>query len=357
MDERGERTERPTPRARERARERGDIPHSTELSSVGVLLFGFLAMFLAMGTWLSVGRELFANCLGYIRFASINGDEVAALYTWALNISLRMLAPVFLAVTAGGLFINLIQTKGNISAEKLKPNLQRLNPVTNFRNLFSMRRLFEAFKSIIKIVLAAAISYSVIHSRLDLIAISGIKRDPMAYITTFGKLAFELGIKLALAFLILAIFDYMYQRWEYEKKLMMTRQEVKEDYKQSEGDPLVKYRLRQRARQIAMTRMLREVPRADVVITNPLEVAVALRYDEGEMPAPTVVAKGKGRIAERIRDLAKEFDIPIYPDPPLARSLYAACEVGDLIPYELYRAIAEVLAYIYSMEGRRVKRA
>jgi flagellar biosynthetic protein FlhB len=192
---------------------------------------------------------------------------------------------------------------------------------------------------------------------LDLIAISGIKRDPMAYITTFGKLAFELGIKLALAFLLLAIFDYMYQRWEYEKKLMMTHQEVKEDYKLTEGDPLVKYRLRQRARQIAMTRMLREVPRADVVITNPLEVAVALRYDEGEMPAPTVVAKGKGRIAERIRDLAKEFDVMIYPDPPLARSLYAACEVGDLIPYELYRAIAEVLAYVYSMEGRRVKRA
>ena len=357
MDERGERTEHPTPRARERARERGEIPHSIELSSAGILIVGFLALLLVMGTWIRIGKELFTSCLGYIHFDELTGDGVAALYRWALDMSFRMLWPIFLAIIIGGLFINLIQTKGNISAEKIRPNLQRLNPIANFRNLFSTRRLFEAFKSVLKIALAVAIGYSVIHGRMDVIAVTGIKQNPLEYISTFGKYGFEVGIKLAGAFLILAILDYMYQRWENEKKLMMTRQEVKEDYKQSEGDPLVKQRQRQRARQIAMTRMLREVPGADVVITNPVEVAVALKYESGEMPAPTVVAKGKGRIAQRIRDLASEFDIPIYPDPPLARALYAACEVGDLIPYELYRTIAEVLAWVYSLKGKRAKRA
>ncbi len=357
MDERGERTERPTPRARERARERGDIPHSIELSSAGILLVGFIALFIAMGTWIALGRELFTTCFGFMRFDDLNGGSVASLYLWGLSIAFRMVAPVFGAVVVGGLLINLIQTKGNISAEKIRPNLQRLNPVTNAKNLFSTKRLFEAFKSIVKILLAIAIGYWVIRGRMDIITIAGIKGNPMEYLYTFGNLAFELGLKLAGAFLILAILDYMYQRWDHEKKLMMTRQEVKDDYKQSEGDPLVKQRLRQRARQIAMTRMLREVPRADVVITNPTEVAVALRYEEGEMPAPTVVAKGKGRIAQRMRDLAEEFDVAIYPDPPLARALYAACEVGDLIPYELYRAIAEVLAWVYSKEKRRMKRA
>lgn len=355
MDERGEKTEKPTPRARERARERGDIPHSIELSSAGILLIGFLAMLIAMGIWISLGQELFGYCLGYIRFNDLTGNSVATLFAWALGISFRMVWPVFFGVIAGGLLINLLQTKGNISAEKLKFNLQKLNPVTNAKNLFSMKRLFEAFKSIVKIVLAVVIGYSVIHAHLDVITVAGLK-GPMHYIDTFGKIAFELGVKLICALLILAMLDYIYQRHEHEKKLMMTRHEVKEDYKQAEGDPLIKQRRRQRAREIAMTRMLREVPGADVVVTNPVEVAVALRYEDGDMPAPTVVAKGKGRIAERMRELAEQFEVPIYPDPPLARALYAACDVGDLIPFDLYKAIAGVLAWVYSLKKKRPRR-
>lgn len=355
MDERGERTEQPTQRARERARERGDIPHSTELSSAGILLVGFIAMLFTMGIWMTHGQVLFTFCFGNFYVNDLTGRDIATLFSWALGISARMVWPVFAGVVLGGLLINLAQTKGNISTQKLKPSLNKLNPITNAKNMFSMKRLFEAFKSIIKISLAVTIGYSVIHGRLDRITIAGLK-GPMEYIDTFGVLAFELGVKLIVAFMILALLDYIYQRYEHEKKLKMTRQEVKEDYKQTEGDPLIKQRLRQRQRQIAMTRMLREVPRADVVVTNPTEVAVALRFEEGTMPAPTVVAKGKGRIAERMRDMAVQFDVPVYPAPPLARALYAACDVGDLIPFELYKAIAEILAWVYSLKKKRPRK-
>jgi len=355
MEERGERTEQPTQRARERARQRGDIPHSTELSSAGILLIGFIGMLFTMSIWISSGQELMSFCLGNFHVNDMTGRDIATLFAWALAISVRMVWPVFAGVVIGGLLINFAQTKGNISTEKLKPSLNKLNPITNAKNLFSMKRLVEALKSIIKISLAVVIGYSVIHGNLDRITVAGLK-GPAQYIHTFGALAFELGVKIILAFMILAIFDYMYQRWEHEKKLKMSHQEVKEDYKQTEGDPLIKQRLRQRQRQIAMTRMLREVPRADVVVTNPTEVAVALRFDELTMPAPTIVAKGKGRIAERIRALAEQFDVPVYPAPPLARALYAACDVGDLIPFELYKSIAEVLAWVYSLKKKRPRR-
>jgi flagellar biosynthetic protein FlhB len=225
MDERGDKTEQPTPRARERARERGDIPHSTELSSTGILLIGFLAMLLMMGTWMNISKEFFTTCFGFIRFNDLDGPTVGALFRYAIDISLRLVWPVFTAIVVGGLFFNFIQTKGNISAEKIKPSLQRLNPVTNTKNLFSMRRLVEAAKSIIKITLAAVIGYSVIKGKLGIITIAGLK-GPAHYVSTFGMIAFEIGIKLILAFLVLAIFDYMYQRYEHEKKMKMTRHEV-----------------------------------------------------------------------------------------------------------------------------------
>ena len=168
----------------------------------------------------------------------------------------------------------------------------------------------------------------------------------MAYLPFFGNHAFRLGLWIIALFILLGILDYLYQIRQNEKELMLTKQEAKEEYKQMEGDPLVRGRIRARQRQIAMSRMLREVPRADVVITNPTHYAIALRY-ENDMPAPQCVAKGKGAIAERIIEIAKQFDVHIHRDPPLARSLYALVEVGDMVPYEFFVALAEVLAFVY----------
>jgi flagellar biosynthetic protein FlhB len=211
--------------------------------------------------------------------------------------------------------------------------------------MFSMRGFVELLKSILKIVLVAAVAWAYLRANMRAI-IQAQTFDPTSYVPFFGGHAFRLGLWIIGVLLILAILDYIYQVYQHEKDLMLTRQEAKEEYKRMEGDPLVRSRIRTRQRQIAMTRMLREVPRADVVVTNPTRVAVALRY-ESDMPAPQVVAKGKGSIAERIIALAKEFGVHIHRDPPLARALYAMVEVGGMIPYDFYVALAEILAYVY----------
>jgi len=343
MDE--EKTEQATPRSRQRARERGQVAKSRELTGTFVLLIGFVTISLILKIWGQLASGMFTDILGNLFIPAINIEGIRQITGYTLGMIIAFMWPVFLATAFTAILFNLLQTKGVVSAEPIKPKLSNISPATGFKRLFSNRGLVELVKAVLKISLVGMTAFLYIKSHLPEI-IQAHTLDPSAYMPFFGNHALRLALWLIAILILLSILDYIYQVYQYEKDLMLTKTEAKEEYKQMEGDPLVKSRMRQRQRQIALSQMLKEVPRADVVVTNPTHVAVALRY-EPDMPAPQVVAKGKGAIAERIIDLAREFDVHIHRDPPLARALYQGVEVGGVIPYEFYITIAEVLAYIY----------
>ncbi len=343
MDE--EKTEQPTPRTRQRARERGQVAKSRELTGSLVLLVGFVTLYLMIGWWGRLSAGMFEEILGNLNVPAINMGSVQTMTGWAIMLMMSYMWPVLLATAAAAVLISILQTRGVMSLEPIRPKLSNINPVQGFKRMFSTRGFVELLKAILKIVLVTAVAWGYVRANMVSI-IQALTLDPMAYMPFFGNHAFRLGLWIIAALILLAILDYIYQVFQFEKDMMLTKTEAKEEYKQMEGDPLVKARMRQRQRQIALSAMLREVPRADVVVTNPTRVAVALKY-EPDMPAPQVVAKGKGSIAERIISLAKEFGVHIHPDPPLARALYQMVEVGRVIPYEFYVAVAEILAFVY----------
>jgi flagellar biosynthetic protein FlhB len=220
------------------------------------------------------------------------------------------------------------------------------------KRLFSLRSLAELVKSIVKILFVAAVAYLMIKQDLDLIPT--LTRQSVLDIFVFAaRVAFKICFNVCLALVVLAILDFAYQRWEHEKSLRMTKQEVKDENKQTEGDPKIKARIRSIQMETARQRMMAAVPTADVVITNPTHLAVALRFDAARMIAPQVIAKGAGHVAERIKQIAAENDVPLVEDKPLARALYKIVEIGNTIPADLYKAVAEVLAYVYRLRGIR----
>lgn len=351
MDE--EKTEQPTPRSRQRARERGQVAKSRELTGSFVLLVGFLTLFLMIKIWGLISADMFQVTLGKMVTPGVTPENMRRILYYSIGVLFAYLWPVFLATSAAAILLNLLQTRGVMSLESIRPKLSNINPVQGVKRMFSTRGFVELLKAVLKIALVAGVAMVYIRANLPGI-IEAQQLDPTAYMPYFGDHALKLGLWLIATLIFLSILDLIYQHYQFEKDLMLTKTEAKEEYKQMEGDPLVRNRIRQRQRQIALSRMLREVPRADVVITNPTHVAVVLRYDD-DMPAPQVVAKGKGAIAERIVALAKEYDVHVHRDPPLARALYEMVEVGDVIPYEFYVTLAEILAYVYRTKKKYSK--
>ncbi|WP_297056954.1 flagellar biosynthesis protein FlhB [Thermosulfurimonas sp.] len=347
-----ERTEEPTPRRREEARKRGQVARSRELASVAVLGSSVLAFALS-GTFMYYQiRTALEFFLGNL-FRPFDFPEGMLAIRKAFYFSALGVAPFFLLLTIAAFLAHFVQTGGVAAWEVLSPKAERINPVEGFKRLFSIPALVELVKSVAKIVIISTVAYLVIRHRLgDLLALTGEDLHTLAVELYF--LSRDLVLKLLIALVVLAILDFFFQRWDLERKLRMTREELKEELKQTEGDPLVRSRIRQLQREMARRRMMAEVPRADVVITNPEHLAVALRYQLGEMPAPQVVAKGRGYLAEKIKELAREAGVPVVEDPPLARLLYQRVEVGDYIPEDLYQAVAEVLAFVYRLRGKRV---
>ncbi len=262
-----------------------------------------------------------------------------------------LLATIFAGTMGAGILMGALQTRFLISFKAIKLDFNRINPVQGFKRLFSLRSLFELLKALLKVAIVGYIGYTVLRREWDKVLIypAMFPTDAMAHLI---DVMFELALKTGIALLALAIFDYFYQRWEYEKSLRMTKQEVKEEMKDIEGNPEVKRRQRRMMMEIMMRRMMEEVPKATVVVTNPTHVAVALKYDpEDEYGAPVVVAKGVDEIAERIKEIARENGVPIVRNPKLAWELYDRVDIGEEIPTDLYRAVAEVLAYVFTLKG------
>jgi flagellar biosynthetic protein FlhB len=263
-----------------------------------------------------------------------------------------LLLPLIVAMISAGLLVNILQIGFLFTEEPIRPKLNKIDPIEGFKRIFSRRSLETFVRDIIKVIVVGWIGYSAVKGLMnDTMRIADATVEQIVAFT--GAAIFSIAIKILIGYCIIAVLDYAFQRWDYEKSMMMTRQEVREELKQTEGDPLLRARIRSVQRELARRRMMEEVPKAAVVVTNPTEIAVALAYETG-MTAPVVVAKGRRLIAERIREIAVAAGIPIVENVLLAQALYKAVDIGRPIPMELYTAVAEVLAYVYRLKGKKV---
>nr|WP_237690682.1 flagellar biosynthesis protein FlhB [Paenibacillus caui] len=346
-----EKTEKATPKKRQEARKKGQVAKSNEIPGALVLLSSFLALMMFGGFYKERLVALFKDFFLHRLTSEITMENVINLFgSAAIQIAI-MLAPIFAVVIIMALLSNYIQVGFLLTGEPLKLKFSKIDPIKGFKNIVSMRSLVEMLKSIFKLLVIAVVVYTTISGAQSEIS----KMGHMAVERTFSytaKLTMELGLKIGAALLILAAADYMYQRYSHSKSLRMSKQDIKDEYKKMEGDPLIKGKIRERQRRMALQRMMQEIPKADVIITNPTHFAVALKYDGNEMDAPQVIAKGQDYVALRIKDIAKEHGVITMENKPLARALFHRTEIGDSIPADLFQAVAEVLAYVYKLKGR-----
>lgn len=344
----GERTQPPTPRRRQEARRRGQTARSADLSLAAVVLGGAVALSLA-ARWTvrdvqALGRAFWGGQL-WGEELSFELLRLAALQGLAAMRGVALVAVLVAAVAAAS---QLAQVGFLVSGYPLVPQLARLNPLAGLQRLFSLRSVVELLKGLAKAAAVAWAGWGVVSQ----VVASGerlVAMEPLAAAAWVASLAQQELLRMGWVLLIVGAADYAYQRWEYEQSLRMSREEVKDEFRQSEGDPQVRARIRSRMRQLAMQRMMPGVARASVVVTNPTHVAVALAYEPQEMDAPVVVAKGLDWMARRIVETAERHGVPVVENPPLAWSLYEAVPIGQAIPPELYRAVAEVLAFVYRL--------
>ena len=352
----GEKTESATPRRREEARKRGQVAKSADLSSIGVLLGVLLALRPLCRHAADVLTHYLEGSLRRLDTMNLSVHETMTLGGAAILALVQALGPLLLLALALGVLINVAQTGPMWSTEALQPNLNKLNPLTGFQRLISARGLVEMVKSVYKIGLISYICWTTIQGAYpQLCAVSRL--DLMQGTAVVGETLGRLAMRVVATMLVLAALDYAFQRYQFEKQIRMSKEEVKQEMKQSEVSPQLRARIRARQREIAKKRMMEEVPKADVIITNPTHFAVALRYEMGKMAAPSVVAKGQDLIALKIRETAQLHDVPIVENPPLARALYAQVKIGGEVPGELYEAVAEVLAFVYQINKERRERA
>ena len=352
-EERGEKTHPATPRRRRRARERGQVAKSAEVNSLLILIGGvFLLHFLGysmINKLFCFSRIIWSN----LSFFTFNPTDIHLKLQQLIFQIAFLLLPFLLGIMIIALIANLAQVGFIFSPHPLTPDLDRINPVSGLKRIFSTEGLVRLLISILKIAIICYLSYLIIRKQLPVI-FSLIGQDTGKTFSVATGLIFQLLLYLCIGMAPLAFMDYFFQKRRYEHQLMMSREELKEEYKQTEGNPLVRSRIRSMQRNIARLRMMQKVPRADVVITNPTHIAVAIEYDREKMNAPTVIAKGKGVIAEKIMEIARKNNIPLVENRWLAQMLYRLVEVGEEIPVKLYQAVAEVLAYIYRLKGKVV---
>jgi flagellar biosynthetic protein FlhB len=351
-DSNGDKTEAPTPKRRQEAREQGNIARSPDLTASVLLVGGILML-----RWYGIGlfnalKTIVGDMLGDHSLPAVNPAGLDQAVLHAVYLIGMALAPMLAGMMVIAIAVNVAQTGLNFNPAKLTPNFAALNPVRGFSRLFSGGQGLEKLgMSLLKLSLVGLMAYSAVHGRITQIVLA----QELGFVQIFALAAdvlFNIAIRIGVLLFVLALMDFSWQRYHLEQELKMTKQEVKDEMKSMEGDP----KMKARRRQIAMARMReqlkKDVPTADVVVTNPTEFAVALRYDPDSMNAPKVVAKGQGYIAARIRQIAIEHGIPILERKPLARALYKMCRVGQEVPEEYFSAIAEILAYVYELNGK-----
>lgn len=345
-----EKTEQPTEKRTQDARKKGQVAQSPELASCFVILFMSVFLYGSMSRGFDKMFAMYSRCIRNLNIeitvASASDVLSFAAYQW-----LEIVVPIFALLVAIGVFSSFVQTGFMWSFEVLSPKIETLNPFKGIKKLLSGRSLFEVLKAVIKIVILGYIVYSLLMKELPVILSLGAQ-EPVSIIGYIGRTCFGLAVKLGIIFLFVAGLDYLKQRWQQKKDLMMTRQEVREEFKEREGSPLVKSRLRSLQRDMARRRMIEDVKKAEVVVTNPTTYAVAIMYVAKKMPAPRIVAKGGGFVAEQIKKVARLHGVTVIENKPVARALFYAVKVGDYIPETFYVIVAELLAQVYKQRNR-----
>lgn len=354
-DDVGERTEQPTPKRRADARKRGQIAKSQDLSAAVVMLTGLLTISATAPFILERLLMLTRALLGDLDPA-VRAQELSPLAALAGGVIWDILWPILVAVFLASLIIMLLQVGRLFTLETVRPKLTKLNPINGLKRLFSARTAVMMIINMMKLSAVLLVTSLTVRQHFDqLVFLFALPH--LSMLGAAGELVYTLMIRLGVLLLLIALIDYAYQKYKNERELKMTRQEIREEMKRMDGDPLVKRRQRETALKLMLQRMRKTVPEADVVVTNPTHFAVALKYDAERMGAPRVVAKGADFLAKKIREIAVEHGIPIVERPPLARALYKAVEVGQEIPSQFYKAVAEILAYVYELrrKGRRAR--
>lgn len=343
-------TEAATPRRRRELRGKGQVAKSQEFNTailfvLAVVFLRFYLPFIAayihnqtVQLWTHLPHELRLQ-----DFMTLMRDLASGL--------LLVMAPFFLALIVTALLVNVAQVGLSLSWYPLRPDLTKLNPVTGFKRLFSLQPMVQLAQNLFKISIFVWLAWQIISSHYDQL-LSSVDIDLEDTGRLLGAVTWELCWKIALVMFVLAAIDLAWQRWYYERNIRMSKQEIKDEHRNLEGDPQIKARIRQLQRKAALNRMMESIPRADVILTNPVHLAIALAYHKEEMNAPTVLAKGASKVAERIKERARESEVPIIENKELARALFRTTEVGGEIPGDLYAAVSEVLIYVYQMSGR-----
>lgn len=346
-----EKTEQATPRKKDEARKKGQIARSSDLPGSFIMMFTFMNFIMLGGYFKQHIMMLFENLFEDWLLMELTIGNVMKLFNKITIELLLILMPIFAVSIVFGIVGNVVQFGFLLTGDPLKMKLSKLNPINGFKQIFSAKTIVEFLKSVLKLLIITILVYMAISKEWDRILV--LASLPIQQIFSFtAGLTLKLGIEIGAVLTVLALADFFYQRYEHNKSLRMSKQDIKDEHKKSEGDPIIKGRIRERQRKMAMQRMMQEVPNADVIITNPTHFAIALKYDASKMEAPKIIAKGMDHVALRIREIAKENGVVTMENKPLARALYERSEIGDVIPPDLFQAVAEVLAYVYKMKGR-----
>ena len=346
-----DKTEDPTPRRLSDARRKGQVVKSVELNAaIGLLVAAMLIQ--------GPGSQMVQGISSIITdtFTNLVAPEITT--TWLKEMAFRNIlafilpvGEIFLALMVTGIAITLLQTQFSLASERKVIDFSHVNPVSGLKRVFSIRGLFELAKSLLKLLVVGWVAYITLRDNAE-VMLALAQMDLHSGIVTWMGLVSSLIWRVAAAYLVLAIIDYLYQRWDFMRNMRMTRQEVLDEYKQTEGDPLLRGRIRDQQRRAARRRMMAQVPKADVIITNPTHLAVAVQYDTKNMQAPNVLAKGAQFLAQRIVEIARNNYVPVIQNIPLARAMYKLVEIDKEIPPELFRAMAEVLAFVYRQKKK-----
>ncbi len=351
----GEKTEQPTARKKTKAREEGQVAKSPEISTAALFLGIFFTLRFVAPSMISGMIEVFYTGLTRAQDANMifTKPYITRLIFELFAKVLLIVMPIFVVALVSGLIVSFIQVGWHPTLKPLKPKFSKLNPLSGFKRLFSFSKLVDLAKALLKFSIIVIAIYMTLKKQMDQIPLlldMGLVQA-MAYI---ANTAIDLGLLVGWMYVFIAAVDYVYTRFKHTKQLKMTKQEVKEEYKSIEGNPQVKGKIKQKMREISMRRMMHDVPSADVIITNPTHIAVALRYDKESPRAPVVVAKGVDFLAKKIKEKAKEAGVEIVENKPLARTLYTTVDIGREIPPDLYQAVAEILAFVYKLKNKAV---
>ena len=353
----GEKTEPATEKKLSDARKEGQVAKSREIANG----FGLLAVFLVLKIWVGHMGYQFMNVFTHIYdkipevvtfwHGNMPEQDTDILFRRMILEAIVIMAPILAIGFIIAFVSDLMQVGWKPTGKPLQPKFSKLNPMSGFKRIFSANALVELVKSILKIGLITYICYNYLKNKWPLLY-TLYDMDVTQAIALIGETVTDLGIRISMFYLIIAAADFIYQKYKFSKDMRMTKQEIKEEYKQQEGDPQIKGKIRQKMREVSQRRMMQNLPQADVVITNPTHFAVAIKYDPEVADAPIVIAKGEDHLAAKIKEVAREHKIEIVENKPLARMLYANVDVGQAVPPELYQAVAEVLAFVYHLQGK-----